>query len=64
VGQGAAARRQRLILEGHMVKLQPGSSWVVSKDAEHSCRIQETFTAVAATHSPAEVRNRDVTQTA
>ncbi len=47
-----------------MVKLQPGSSWVVSKDAEHSCRIQETFTAVAATHSPAEVRNRDATQTA
>ncbi len=58
------AGRAELILEGQMVKLQPGSSWVVSKGAEHSYRIQETFTAVEATHPPAEVRNRDATQTA
>lgn len=53
-----------LTLEGQTVKLQPGSSWIVPKGAEHSYRIQETFTAVEATHPPAEVHDRDAIKTA
>ncbi len=48
-----------LTLEGQTVKLQPGSSWIVPKGTEHSYRIQEAFTAVEATHPPAEVHDRD-----
>lgn len=51
--------RAELTLEGQMVKLEPGSSWVVPKDAEHSYRFIETFTAIEATHPPAQVHERD-----
>ena len=51
--------RAQLTLEGQTVNLQPGSSWIVPKGAEHSYRIEETFTAVEATHPPAEVHDRD-----
>ena len=54
--------RAELTLEGQTVSLQPGSSWVVPKGAEHSYRIQEAFTAVEATHPPAEVHDRDAVQ--
>jgi len=51
--------RAELTLEGQTVKLEPGSSWIVPKDAEHSYRFLETFTAVEATHPPAEMYHRD-----
>ena len=48
-----------LILEGSSVTLAPGSSWIVPKGAEHSYRIRDTFTAIEATHPPAESQHRD-----
>ncbi len=51
--------RAELHLEGQMVKLEPGDSWVVPKDATHSYRILEPFTAVEATSPPARVHERD-----
>ena len=59
----AIAGRAELTLEGQMVKLGPGSSWIVPKDAEHSYRFLETFTAVEATHPPAEMYDRDAPPT-
>jgi len=53
------AGRAELTLEGQTVSLQAGSSWIVPKGAEHSYRILEAFTAVEATHPPAEVHDRD-----
>ncbi len=51
--------RAELHLEGQMVLLKPGDSWLVPKDASHTYKILETFTAVEATHPPAEVKGRD-----
>jgi quercetin dioxygenase-like cupin family protein len=51
--------RAELVLEGQTVRLEPGSSWVVPPGAEHSYRILEAFTAVEATHPPAEIHDRD-----
>ncbi len=48
-----------LHLEGQMVKLGPGDSYVVPKGAEHTFRIIEPFTAVEATAPPASVHGRD-----
>ena len=48
-----------LHIEGQMVKLTPGDSWVVPKDAEHVYKVLEPFTAVEATHPPARVDDRD-----
>ena len=53
------AGRAELTLEGQTVSLQPGSSWIIPKGAEHQYRILEAFTAVEATHPPAEVHDRD-----
>ena len=58
------AGRAELTLDGQIVHLQPGSSWIVPKGAEHSYRILETFTAVEATHPPAEVHDRDAVKLA
>lgn len=55
----AIAGRAELHLGGAVVPLEAGSSWIVPKDAEHSYRILETFTAVEATTPPAEVHDRD-----
>ncbi len=55
--------RAELTLEGQTVKLDPGSSWIVPKDAEHSYRFLETFTAIEATHPPAQVHDRDAAPT-
>jgi quercetin dioxygenase-like cupin family protein len=41
------------------VKLEPGDSWLVPANAEHSYRILETFTAVEATAPPAQAHGRD-----
>ena len=49
-----------LDLEGQMVKLEPGDSWIVPKRAEHHYRIIDEFTAVEATSLPAHVHGRDL----
>ncbi len=51
--------RAELHLEGQMVLLEPGDSWVVPKGASHTYKILEPFTAVEATYPPAEVHGRD-----
>jgi quercetin dioxygenase-like cupin family protein len=51
--------RARLHLEGQVVDLDPGDSWVVPKGASHTYEILETFNAVEATSPPAEVESRD-----
>lgn len=48
-----------LHLEGQMVLLEPGDSWVVPKGAEHTYKILEPFTAVEATSPPGFVHGRD-----
>jgi len=51
--------RAELVLEGQTVTLSRGDSWVVPKDAEHTYRILETFSAVEATSPPAHAHGRD-----
>lgn len=53
------AGRAELHLEGQMVRLEPGDSWVVPKGSKHTYAILESFTAVEATHPPAHVHSRD-----
>lgn len=57
------AGQAELILEGQMVLLQPGSSWIVPKGVEHIYKILEPFTAVEVTAPPAEARGRDADPT-
>ncbi|QJX47530.1 cupin domain-containing protein [Hymenobacter taeanensis] len=51
--------RAELHIEGQMVLLEPGNSWVVPKGATHTYKILESFTAVEATSPPAQVHGRD-----
>ncbi|HEU5097780.1 MAG TPA: cupin domain-containing protein [Roseiflexaceae bacterium] len=51
--------RAELYLEGQMVLLEPGDSWVVPKRSSHSYHILEAFTAVEATAPPAQAHGRD-----
>lgn len=51
--------RAELHLEGQMVLLETGDSWVVPKGASHTYKILEAFTAVEATSPPAQVHGRD-----
>lgn len=51
--------RAELVLEGQNLRLEPGDSWLVPKDAEHSYRILERFKAIEATAPPAQVKGRD-----
>jgi quercetin dioxygenase-like cupin family protein len=53
------AGRAELTIEGQMVLLLPGTSWVVPKGAAHSYLVLEAFTAVEATAPPAQVHGRD-----
>ena len=53
------AGRAELILEGSAVTLEPGNSWIVPRGAEHGYRIHDAFTAIEATHPPAEDHHRD-----
>lgn len=53
------AGRAELHLEGQMVLLETGDSWVVPKGSSHTYKILESFTAVEATHPPAHVHGRD-----
>ena len=54
--------RAELQLEGQMVLLEPGDSWVVPKGASHCYNVLERFTAVEATAPPAQVHGRDETE--
>ena len=51
--------KAELHLEGQLVLLETGDSWVVPKGASHTYKILESFTAVEATHPPAHVHGRD-----
>lgn len=51
--------RAELHLEGQVVKLEPGDSWLVPADASHTYRILESFTGIEATSPPAQVQGRD-----
>jgi quercetin dioxygenase-like cupin family protein len=51
--------RAELHIEGQMVLLAPGDSWVVPKGSTHSYRILEPFTAIEATSPPAHAHARD-----
>jgi quercetin dioxygenase-like cupin family protein len=48
-----------LSIEGQLVKLEPGDSWVVPRDSRHHYRILEHLVAVEATAPPAHVHGRD-----
>jgi quercetin dioxygenase-like cupin family protein len=47
--------RAELEIEGQVVRLEPGDSWVVPAGSQHTYRILETFTAIEATAPPAQV---------
>ena len=51
--------KAELHLEGQMVTLEKGDSYVVPQGAAHKYKILESFTAVEATHPPAHVHGRD-----
>jgi len=51
--------RAELKLEGQTLILNPGDSWTVPKNASHTYKILETFTAVEATSPPAHAHARD-----
>ena len=51
--------RAELHIEGQMVLLEPGDSWVVAKGSSHTYKILEPFTAVEATSPPAQIHGRD-----
>jgi quercetin dioxygenase-like cupin family protein len=51
--------RAELHLEGQLLRLEPGDSWLVPAGAEHSYRIIEAFSAIEATAPPAQVHGRD-----
>ena len=53
------AGRAELRIEGQTVLLEPGDSWVVPRNSSHAYKILEPFTAVEATHPPAQVHDRD-----
>lgn len=51
--------RAELHLEGQMILLETGDSWVVPRGSSHTYKILESFTAVEATHPPAHAKGRD-----
>lgn len=51
--------RAELVMDGKSVDLKPGVSWLVPKGVSHRYDIKEAFTAVEATHPPAERHDRD-----
>ena len=56
------AGKAELHLEGQMVILAEGDSWVVPRGAAHRYRILELFKAVEATSPPAHAHGRDEMQ--
>lgn len=53
------AGRAELHVEGQVVRLEPGDSYVVPRSARHHYRILEALTAIEATSPPAHVHGRD-----
>ena len=51
--------KAELYIEGQIILLDPGDSWVVPAGARHTYKVLETFTAVEATSPPAEIKGRD-----
>lgn len=51
--------KAELHLEGQMILLEAGDSWMVPKGASHTYKILEPFTAVEATSPPSQVHGRD-----
>jgi quercetin dioxygenase-like cupin family protein len=51
--------RAELHIEGQMLLLEPGDSWVVPQGSSHTYKILESFTAVEATSPPSQVHGRD-----
>ncbi len=51
--------RAELHIEGQMVLLEAGDSWVVPEGSRHTYKFLEPFTAVEATSPPAQVHGRD-----
>jgi quercetin dioxygenase-like cupin family protein len=51
--------RAEMHLEGQMVLLGPGDSWVVPRGSSHTYKILEPFTAVEATSPPGFAHGRD-----
>jgi quercetin dioxygenase-like cupin family protein len=51
--------KAELRIEGQIVLLEAGDSWVVPKGSDHTYKIIEPFTAVEATSPPGFVRGRD-----
>lgn len=51
--------RAELTLEGQVIRLEPGDSWLVPAQSEHCYKIMEPFTALEATSPPAQVHGRD-----
>ena len=46
--------RAELTVAGKTVSLEPGSSWVVPRNAEHTYKVIETLTAIEATTAPVD----------
>ncbi len=51
--------RAELHLEGQVILLNPGDSWLVPRGSTHTYKVLETFSAVEATSPPAAVHGRD-----
>jgi len=51
--------RAELHLEGQVILLNPGDSWLVPRGSSHAYKVLETFSAVEATSPPASVHGRD-----
>ncbi len=51
--------RANLEIEGQILSLTAGDSWIVPKGSSHGYEILEPFTAVEATTPPAQVNGRD-----
>ena len=53
------AGRAELHVEGQMVLLEPGNSYIVPRGARHFYRVLDPLTAVEATSPPYQVHGRD-----
>jgi quercetin dioxygenase-like cupin family protein len=51
--------RAELHIEGQVILLNPGDSWLVPRGSRHTYKILESFTAVEATSPSAVVHGRD-----
>jgi len=51
--------KAELHIEGQMILLEAGDSWMVPKGSSHTYKILEPFTAVEATSPPSQVHGRD-----